>query len=116
MCIRINDTCQGINTFFEQSDTDIDKVGLLDPGESYRGMPVIIKDFAVAVSLNYGKVRLYDLKNLTHSRNWQVGGSRSDVTALISAGSLLAAGVSEGEARGKVVLARFPKPNNTTGI
>ncbi len=73
-------------------DTDIDKVGLLDPGESYRGMPVIIKDFAVAVSLNYGKVRLYDLKNLTHSRNWQVGGSRSDVTAAAPAGHLSGGG------------------------
>ena len=97
-------------------DTDVDKIGALDPGESYRGMPVVIKDFAVAVSLNCGKVRLYDLKNLSHSRNWQVGNNRSDVTALISTGPFLAAGVAEGEGRGKVVLARFPKPNATADI
>jgi len=78
--------------------------GELDAGESYRGMPVVIGGSVVAVSLNGGMVRLYELRDLSHSRNWQCSVNGSEVTALISAGPLLIVG----DARGKVTIARFP--------
>jgi hypothetical protein len=86
------------------SNTASGERGNLDPDESFRGSPVVVGKAAVAVGLNGGKVRLYDLQNPAHSRNWQVCENRAEITALISAGPLLIVG----DDSGKITVARFP--------
>jgi hypothetical protein len=81
-------------------------------GEVIQGHPVVLGNFAAAVGLGEGMVRLYDLSNLARSREWTVSRTPAMVTALAPSGDLLAAG----DSNGLVKIGRFQfRPEATTG-
>lgn len=61
-----------------------------------KGSPLIVRDSAVAVGMEDGRVRIYDLAQLPRHDVWLVGGSSSPITALLSFDGYIAAGNREG--------------------
>lgn len=75
----------------------------LGSGESVQSQPVILGDFAAAVGLSGGAVRLYDMGILSRSREWAAFGMHAQVTHLAPSGEYLVAGSRQGQIR----VARF---------
>jgi hypothetical protein len=71
----------------------------IEPYErAVKGSPLIVRGCAVAVGMEDGRVRIYDLTQLPRQDVWYVGGSQSTaaITALASFDSYVAAGNRDG--------------------
>lgn len=69
-----------------------------EPHERVKSSPLIVRTCAVAVGMEDGRVRIYDLAQLPRQDVWYVGGSKSAaaITALASFDSYIAAGNRDG--------------------
>lgn len=68
----------------------------LNNHERIKGHPVLLADCAVAVGLQDGRLRVYDLHNPSFQETLRLSGEGEEVTALASFGTCLAAGTARG--------------------
>jgi hypothetical protein len=68
----------------------------LNPIDRVRGAPVIVGDWAAAVALQDGRIRVYDLHNPPRHEVLRLSSDREEVTALASFRTYLAAGNARG--------------------
>ncbi|MGZ8708952.1 MAG: zinc ribbon domain-containing protein [Thermoanaerobaculia bacterium] len=71
-----------------------DTFGPLD--RAVKGSPLIIRNSAVVVGMDDGRVRVYDVAHLPRHEVWVVGVTSSPITALASFDAFIAAGNREG--------------------
>lgn len=71
-----------------------DAFGPLD--RAVKGSPLIIRNSAVVVGMDDGRIRVYNLAHLPRHEVWVVGGSSSPITALASFDEFIAAGNRDG--------------------